>query len=81
MSNVPDTVNKIWIFTKTSTSLTLTCNDVEVVSLVFDDVDKTTYPGCVTKMSQEAKKIKFLYHDKSDKYRPAPGNIIFNFLD
>ena len=77
MTNVPATDDKIWTITKSPTSLTISCNDVEVVKMVAEDVDKTKSPQCVTLMSREIKKITFHEYDTaSDQYRPAPGNIL-----
>ena len=76
MSNVPNEVDRLWKITKSSTSLIITCNDVEVVKLVYDAVDKTTYPDCKTKMEQKVMKIWFSKWDSAtDLYLPCPGNI------
>ena len=81
MTNVPTQTDKTWKITKSSTTLTITCNDVEVVKLVYDDVDKTTFPNCASKLSQTAKIAFPLSVDTaSDQYRQGPGNIMFNIL-
>ena len=46
-SPVPIATDKTWTITKSSTSLSIICNDVEVVNLMFDDADKNTYSYCV----------------------------------
>ena len=73
MQNVPTGANKIWTITKSSTSITIVCNNVEVVNLVYADADTTTFPICVSNLKQSIKKIEFPAAS-SNKYRPAPGN-------
>ena len=76
--NVPTDTVKTWIITKTSTSLTITCNDVEVVKLVYDDVDKNTFPDCISKMGISVKRI--LFYDIL-KYRQAPGKYLISYIN
>ena len=69
MSKVPAAVDKTWTVTKSSTSLTITCNDVAVAHLVFDKVDKNKFPKCVTELSKKVTKIKFAKSGHVDMIR------------
>ena len=81
MSNVPTDREKTWKITKSSISITITCNDVEVVNLVFDSVEKKQFPECVNKLAQKVMKITFTIHDTAtDLYlAPPKGNISYFF--
>ena len=56
MSNVPTETDKTWTIAKSSTSLTIKCNDKEVVNLVFD---KEKFPKCLEKLSKSVQMIEF----------------------
>ena len=68
----PKEVDKIWTFTKTETSLSITCNDVEVVDYVFADSPKS---NCVPHLGGDVEQIIFEsfnadnYDTASDFYR------------
>ena len=84
LSNVPSTPAKIWTFTKSATSLKISCNGKEVASLVFDDVDKGKYNQCVGRWKpvNNIRTITFGgYGGRASKqYRRMPGIIdIFTF--
>ena len=77
LSNVPHGRDKIWTFTKSSTSLTISCNDIEVAKLVFEEVDKTKYRQCVNRW-KPVNNIKTIFFGGTTvkQYRPKPGNDI-----
>ena len=80
MSNVPTDINKTWTITKTSTTLIIKCNDVEIVNFVFDSANQDYFPECVKYLSQSIQKIKLHSVDTAtDYYRADPGNI-FTFV-
>ena len=70
LTNVPEEQNKVWTLTKTTTSLTIHCNDVEVLNYVFS---VSSDSDCVSKYSQDVEKIWFHSSDTaSDWYRKKP---------
>ena len=76
IENVPTEIDKIWKITKTSTSLIITCNDVEVVNMVYAD---STEDYCITKMGRSVKKIYFFDTDTaSDHNLSHTGNLVNN---
>ena len=56
--------NKVWTISKTDSALTIECNEVELVSLIFAE------NGCADQWGQQVKQIKFSSYDEaSDSYR------------
>ena len=68
----PVEVEKIWKFTKTETTLIITCNDVEVLSYLFADSSNS---NCVPKWGGDiVEGIKFSNVDAaSDFYKAGKG--------
>ena len=64
----PVEVEKVWIFTKTETALTISCNEVEVLNYQFAD---SSYDDCVPKWGGNVvEQISFYSWDTaSDFYR------------
>ena len=64
----PGEVDKIWIITKTENAIIITCNDLEVLNLVFAD---SSGSSCATKWGGDVvKEIRFRTEDTaSDFYR------------
>ena len=67
----PEEVEKVWTFTKTSTALTVSCNGVEVLSVVFGGSSVTE---CVAMGSWDVESIEFdgALDTASDFYRAKP---------
>ena len=75
--NLPDSLNKEWTISKTKEALTILCNGVEVLNLVYDEVD--IY--CTRIWSRDVTKIKFKNDDRaSDFWRPLLAGKIANSL-
>ena len=74
LNNLPAAVNKDWIFTKTKEALTILCNGVEVVNLVYAEV----HNYCTKIWSRNVTKIRFMSDDTaSDFWRSViRGNIL-----
>ena len=71
--NLPDSLNKEWTISKTKEALTILCNAVEVLNLVYDEVD--VY--CTRIWSRDVTKIKFKNDDQaSEKWRPLLRGIL-----
>ena len=54
--NLPVTPSKVWTIVKTEESITVHCNDDQVINIVFRDI---TDDKCKEKWSQDATKFKF----------------------
>ena len=65
-------VNKEWTISKTDKALTVLCNEVEALNLVFDEVD--IY--CTRAWSKDVTQIKFRNEDSATDYwkKIAGGN-------
>ena len=63
--NLPEDLNKEWTISKTKEALTILCNGVEALNLVYDEVD--IY--CTRTWSKSATKINFRNSDKASDYR------------
>ena len=71
--NLPDSLNKEWTISKTKEALTILCNGVEVLNMVYDEVD--VY--CTRIWSRDVTKIKFKNDDRaSEKWRPLLRGIL-----
>eukprot|EP00116_Pleurobrachia_bachei_P016676 sb/3476938/ len=65
----PVKVDKIWTITKTKTALVITCNNVEVLNLVFAD-SSSTY--CVSRWGDDVvEQIKFPSSDTASDFYSA----------
>ena len=74
MSNVPTETDKIWTLSKFPKAFTVTCNDVKVFKLVFDEIGQGEFESCVTRWGKSIKKIQFGNQDTAtDHYRQVPG--------
>ena len=58
-NNLPADVNKKWTFTKTKEALTILCNGVELVNLVY--AEQHNY--CTTRWSKDVTRIRCYNHD------------------
>ena len=69
-TTLPEEQEKIWTITKGLAAITINCNEVEVLNLLYTD-----YGGCVGKMEMDVEQMKFTTsdNDASDAYREAPG--------
>ena len=63
-NNLPTDVNKKWTFTKTKEALTILCNGVEVVNLVYAE----QYHYCTTRWSKDVTRIRFHNADTASDY-------------
>ena len=64
LNNLPAAVNKEWIFTKTKEALTILCNGVEVVNLVYAAV----HNYCKKIWSRNVTKIRFRSDDTASDF-------------
>ena len=78
-NNLPATVNKEWTFTKTKEALTILCNGVEVVNLVYAE----QYHYCTTRWSKDVTKIYFHSHDTASVlWKPVTqGSILIESMN
>ena len=69
--HLPEEVHKIWTISRTKEALTVLCNGVEVLNLVYAEVDK----GCSMRWSKSSTKIMFRNDDLSSDYMKtlSPG--------
>ena len=74
MKNVPSNIDKTWVITITSATLRVTCNGIEVIKIVFDQVNQLEYPECRPNMQKKAMLIMFKSDTATDTYLPPPGN-------
>ena len=72
----PADVNKEWTFTKTKEALTILCNGVEVVNLVYAE----QYHYCTKRWSKDVTKIRFHSHDSASvRWKPVTqGSILIS---
>ena len=72
-ANLPVETIKIWTISRTKEALTILCNGVEVLNLVYAEYDKY----CARNWSKSTTKILFLVDDLSSDYMKtlSPGNI------
>ena len=75
--NLPEDLNKEWTISKTKEALTILCNGVEVLNLVYDEVD--IY--CTRLWSKATSQIRFMNDDSaSDNWRPLLEGKITNYI-
>ena len=73
---MPEEKNKIWTISRTKEALTVLCNRVEVLNLVYAEVDKY----CHRKWSKTSAKIKFISNDQASDYMRSMHPGIFHDL-
>ena len=67
-NNLPEAVQREWVFIKTKRALTILCNGEEVVNLVYAEVSDY----CTSRWSRKVTKIRFYNHDTaSDYWKPV----------
>ena len=66
----PAEQDKIWTISKTSTTLKIVCNGVEVLTYTFSE---STQGNCPIKWSQDVTGIQFPSGQAADGYRQQPG--------
>ena len=62
--HLPKEKNKIWTISRTKEALTILCNGVEVLNLVYAEYNKY----CHRLWSKTSRVMKFLYNDLSSDY-------------
>ena len=66
-TNLPDDLNKEWTISKTKEALTILCNGVEALNLVYAEVNLY----CTRSWSRDTTKIRFLNDDRaSENWKP-----------
>ena len=68
-SNLPVEVNKIWTISRTKEALTILCNGVEVLNLVYIEDDM----NCFRAWSKDSTKITFGSQDDASDYAKSLG--------
>ena len=68
-SNLPVEINKIWTISRTKEALTILCNGVEVLNLVYIEVDM----NCFRAWSKDSTKITFGSQDDASDYAKSLG--------
>ena len=70
--DLPSDQEKVWTITKTSTSITVTCNSVLVMNYVYSDISNAD--ECVAAYSNDVEKIMFKSNQDtaSLEYRAKP---------
>ena len=63
-SNLPIEINKIWTISRTKEALTILCNGVEVLNLVYIEIDM----ACFRIWSKDSTKITFMILDDASDY-------------
>ena len=71
--DLPAEETKVWTITETLTTVTITCNEVELVTYTFSDSSKSS--NCFEKWSRDTKMMQFVLNldTASDEFRAKPG--------
>ena len=72
--NLPEEKNKIWTIGRTKEALTIICNGVEVLNLVYAEYDKY----CRRKWSKTSAKIKLIANDQASDFMRSMHPGIFD---
>ena len=67
--SLPDSLNKEWTISKTKEALTIQCNGVEVLNLVYVD---STNSQCQIIWSKDVSQVKFKSDDRASDYFRGP---------
>ena len=68
-SNLPVEINKIWTISRTKEALTILCNGVEVLNLVYIEINE----DCHSKWSKDSTKFTFGNQDDASDYAKSLG--------